>query len=194
MRKGEATRAAVIDEALRQAISRGLEGISLNGVASVLGLSKSGLFAHFVSKEALQLAVLDTAIDRFARSVVLPAAGDGRALDRLERLFVGLVDWLRGDTDTPGCLFSSMVQEYDDRPGPIRDRLVAAQAEWRSLLASVVAAAVGEGDLPKGTDPAQIAFEIVGIGSAFHQTYRLFHDPSAYARALTAFRRLLSHP
>src|SRR5687767_2055842 len=120
MGKGAVTREAIIDEALAQATRLGFEGLSLAPLAGSLGLSKSGLFAHFKSKEVLELAVLEEAIARFRRQVIEPSLSAPRE-ERLSTIFERYLDWLAGKGKKAGCLFVTLVQEYDDRPGPIRD-------------------------------------------------------------------------
>lgn len=190
MGKGAATREAVIDEALRQAVALGLEGISLGGLAENLKLSKSGLFAHFKSKEALQLAVLDEATARFRQRVVEPGLAAPRGAPRLRALFERWLDWIVGDPCMGGCVFAVASQEYDERPGPVRDRLVAVQNEWHELLARVAT------DLPKdGKAPVafgrQVAFEFVGLGLSFQLHGKLMNRRDARLRAEEGFERLL---
>jgi AcrR family transcriptional regulator len=180
----------VIDEALRQAVELGLEGISLGGLAESLKLSKSGLFAHFRSKEALQLAVLDEASDRFRRRVVEPALGEPRGEPRLRALFERWLDWIAGEPCMNGCVFAVASQEYDDRPGPVRDRLVEVQNAWHELLARVAT------DLPKdGKAPVefgrQVAFEFVGIGLSFQLHNKLMNRRDSRLRAEESLERLL---
>lgn len=190
MRKGAATREAIVGRALEQAVAVGLEGLSLGPLADSLELSKSGLFAHFRSKEALQLAVLEEAIFRFRTRVIEPSLAQPRGRARMEAMVRRWFDWVEGEPDMHGCIFAVSAQEYDDRPGLIRDRLVASQAEWHETLARVAA------DLPQaGPAPAdycrQLVFELVGISLAFQQQAKLFHAPNARARAEEAVSRLL---
>lgn len=190
MGKGAATREAVIDEALRQAVALGLEGISLGGLAERLRLSKSGLFAHFKSKEALQLAVLDEAAERFRRRVVEPALTETRGVARLRALFERWLNWIEGEPCMGGCVFAVASQEYDDRPGAVRDRLVTVQNEWHELLAQVAT------DLPKdGKAPVafgrQVAFEMVGLGLSFQLHCKLMNRRDARQRAEEGIDRLL---
>lgn len=190
MRKGAATREAIVGRALEQAVSVGLEGLSLGPLAESLDLSKSGLFAHFKSKEALQLAVLDEAIGRFRARVVEPSLAEPRGRARMETLVRRWFDWVEGEPDMRGCLFAVSAQEYDDRPGAIRDRLVASQLDWHETLARVAS------DLPKaGQAPAdycrQLVFELVGVSLAFQQQSKLFRAPNARARAEEAILRIL---
>jgi len=190
MRKGAATREAIVGRALEQAVSVGLEGLSLGPLADSLELSKSGLFAHFKSKEALQLAVLEEAIARFRTRVVEPSLAEPRGRRRMEALVRRWFDWMEGEPDMRGCIFAVSAQEYDDRPGAIRDRLVASQLEWHETLARVAS------DLPSaGKAPPdycrQLVFELVGVSLAFQQQFKLFRSPNARARAEEAVLRIL---
>jgi AcrR family transcriptional regulator len=190
MRKGAATREAIVGRALEQAVSLGLEGLSLGPLADSLELSKSGLFAHFKSKEALQLAVLEEAIDRFRARVIEPSLAEPRGRQRMEALLRRWFDWVEGEPDMRGCIFAVTAQEFDDRPGVVRDRLVESQASWHETLARVAA------DLPKaGPAPAdycrQMVFELVGISLSYQQQAKLFRAPNARARAEEAISRLL---
>lgn len=190
MRKGAATREAIVGRALEQAVSVGLEGLSLGPLADSLELSKSGLFAHFKSKEALQLAVLEEAIARFRTRVVEPSLAEPRGRRRMEALVRRWFDWMEGEPDMRGCIFAVSAQEYDDRPGAVRDRLVASQLEWHETLARVAS------DLPSaGKAPPdycrQLVFELVGVSLAFQQQSKLFRSPNARARAEEAVLRIL---
>lgn len=190
MRKGAATREAIVGRALEQAVSVGLEGLSLGPLADSLELSKSGLFAHFKSKEALQLAVLEEAIERFRTRVIEPSLALPRGRARMEALLSRWIDWIDGEADMGGCIFAVSAQEYDDRPGLIRDRLVASQADWHETLARVAS------DLPKaGKAPGdycrQLVFELVGVSLAYQQHVKLFRTANARARAEEAISRLL---
>ncbi|SEE27880.1 transcriptional regulator, TetR family [Rhizobiales bacterium GAS191] len=191
MGKGEVTRAAIISEALSQAVVGGLEGLTLGVLASSLKLSKSGLFAHFKSKEALQLAVLETAIDRFTRKVVVPALSKAEGVARLEMLFGNYLDWIRRGDGSGGCLFVTVAQEVDDRPGPVRDLLVESQTKWRGVLGQCVADTVKAKTFRADADPNQIVFEMVGIALSFQHSLKLFGDKRARLLAEQAFARLI---
>jgi AcrR family transcriptional regulator len=190
MGKGAATREAVIDEALRQAVDLGLEGISLGGLAEALKLSKSGLFAHFRSKEALQIAVLDEAAERFRRKVVEPALTAPRGAPRLRALFERWLDWIEGEPSMNGCVFAVASQEFDARPGRVRDRLVEVQGEWHELLARVATDLSSEGRAPAAYG-RQVAFEVVGLGLSFQLHGKLMNRRDARMRAEEGFERLL---
>ncbi|HEY9216403.1 MAG TPA: TetR/AcrR family transcriptional regulator [Phenylobacterium sp.] len=190
MGKGAATRDTVIGEALRQAVAVGLEGLSLGGLAETLSLSKSGLFAHFKSKEALQLAVLEEAREQFQRKVIEPAFAAPRGRPRFEALFARWLDWIEGDGSLRGCIFSVASQEYDDRPGAVRDRLVETQNDWHELLARLATDLPAEGKAPVAYG-RQLAFEFVGIGLSFQMHCKLMNRRDARERAEEAFARLL---
>ena len=193
MAKGAATREAIIDEAMRQASRLGLEGLSLGPLAGRLKLSKSGLFAHFRSKEALQLGVLEKAIDVFKAQVVLPGAAD-QAATRLRGVFERYLTWIAGPDGGGGCLFITMAQEYDDRPGALRDRLVASQMEWGGYLRGLVREGIGAGRFRADLDEEQAVFELMGAALSFQHASRLLGDAHARTRALAAFDRILAEP
>ncbi|HET7826246.1 MAG TPA: TetR/AcrR family transcriptional regulator [Anaeromyxobacter sp.] len=192
VRKGERTRGAILDGAWRLATELGLEGLTLGRLAEDLELSKSGLFAHFGSKDELQTATLARAAERFAEIVILPALQSTGGEQRLRALVERWLDWPRRARQPGGCIFVAAAAELDDRPGPARDKLVALQREWRDTLARVVKRAQDLGDLRPDVDPGQLAFEIQGIGLACHETARLLRDPRAVERARAAFERLLA--
>jgi AcrR family transcriptional regulator len=193
VRKGERTRSAILDEALALASRRGLEGLSIGALASALGMSKSGLFAHFGSKEDLQVCTLERAQARFEAAVFRPALARPAGLPRLRALFANWLAWLEGGADLPGgCPILAAATEYDDRPGPVRDRVVAGQRELRGALAKAVHGAVDAGDLRPGTDPWQVTFEIYGMILSAHHARRLLGDPRAVFRAQEALERLIA--
>lgn len=192
MGKGQETRAAILERAIRVASEAGLDGLTIGRLASALDLSKSGLFAHFASKEGLQVATLDRAAEKFVEVVLRPALKAPRGEPRLR----ALVDrWQRWPIDVPqpgGCLFVQAAVELDDKPGPARDRLVALQREWLAALATAVKGAVTEGHFRRDVDPEQVAFELYGIMLSTHHAVRLLRDARANARARRAVDRLLA--
>ena len=190
--KGDATREAIIGEAFKHAVEVGLEGLSLGVLASSLGLSKSGLFAHFKSKEALQVAVLEDAIERFAERVVRPALTQARGEPRVQALFERYLDWVTDNGAGSGCFFMALSEEYDDRPGRIRDLLIQSQNDWRDTLIRAANLAIRERHFSQNLDPEQFAFEALGIGTAFKQAFKLLRDQHARERAAKAFERLLA--
>ncbi len=191
--KGAQTKQHIVDKALALAGAVGLEALSLGSLAQALGLSKSGLFAHFESKEALQLDVLKEAIDRFARKVVVPALAAPRGRARLEALLANYLGWLETSSETGGCIFMSLSHEFDDRPGPVRDLLAQSQRDWISTIARVVQGAIDEGHLSSTLDPRQLAFELEGLGMAFRHHTNLLGDQKAGKLVKSGFERLLAH-
>src|SRR5262245_55102706 len=169
----------------------GLEGLSIGSLAGRLGLSKSGLFAHFGSKEDLQLATLQHGQQRFEATVFRPALAVPRGLPRLRALFGNWLDWIARVARPGGCVLLAAAMEYDDRPGPVREALVAGQRELRGAVAKAVRLAIQEGHLSVDTDPWQLAFEVMGILLVAHHDRGLLDDPRALNRARTAFERLI---
>jgi AcrR family transcriptional regulator len=190
--KGEQTRTAILDEALRIASKLGLEGLTIGSLAEATGMSKSGLFAHFGSREELQLAVLDYAAQRYGELVFVPVLKIERGLPRLRALFERWLDWTIESGLPGGCIMISAAIEYDDRPGPIRDAAIANQHRGNAITQKAVRLAIEEGHLRPETDPEQISFEMLGIVLATHNHRRLLGDKEARKRALTAFEELIS--
>ena len=190
--KGEQTRAAILDEALKVASKLGLEGLTIGGLADATGMSKSGLFAHFGSREDLQLAVLEHAAQRYGETVLMPALKIERGLPRLRAMFAHWLDWTLASGLPGGCIMIAAAAEYDDRPGPIRDAVIANQHRGNAVTRKAVRLAIEEGHLRADTDPEQIAFELLGIVLASHNHRRLLGDKEARKRALTAFEQLVA--
>ncbi len=190
MSKGTETRQAVLDEAARVASRVGLGGLTIGSLAATTNLSKSGLFAHFQSKEALQLQLLAHARERFIDLVVRPALAAPRGEPRVRELFRR---WLAWDADAlpGGCLFVGASAEFDDQPGPVRDRLAQDQRDWMDTIAQVFRTGIAEGHFRPDADPEQFAYDLHGVMLAFHHTSRLLGDPDAAARASRAFESLL---
>jgi AcrR family transcriptional regulator len=192
MKKGDRTRTLILNDALAVAAEVGLEGLSIGALAGRLGLSKSGLFAHFGSKEDLQLATLRHSQERFERTVFRPALALPRGLPRLRALFENWLGWIARTERPGGCVILAASVEYDDRPGPVREALVAGQRELRGALAKAVRLAIEEGHLLPDTDPWQVVFELMGIVLAVHHDRGLLDDPRAPDRARKAFERLVA--
>jgi AcrR family transcriptional regulator len=190
--KGEQTRAAILDEALRVASKLGLEGLTIGGLAEATGMSKSGLFAHFGSREDLQLAVLEHAAQRYGETVLMPALKIERGLPRLRAMFEHWLDWTLASGLPGGCIMIAAAAEYDDRPGPIRDAVIANQHRGNAVTRKAVRLAIDEGHLKTDTDPEQITFELLGIVLASHNHRRLLGDKEARTRALKAFEELVA--
>jgi AcrR family transcriptional regulator len=190
--KGEQTRAAILDAALKIASKLGLEGLTIGTLADETGMSKSGLFAHFGSREDLQLAVLEHAAQIYGQRVFLPALKIERGLPRLRALFERWLDWTIASGLPGGCIMISAAAEYDDRPGPIRDAVIANQRRGMAIEEKAVRLAIEEGHLRTDTDAEQIAFEMLGIVLASHNHRRLLSDGESKKRALTAFEQLVA--
>jgi AcrR family transcriptional regulator len=189
--KGERTRATILDEALRLVSKAGLEGLTIGTLAEATGLSKSGLFAHFGSREELMLAVLDHGQKEFTEVVLKPALAKPRGVPRVRAMFVNWLDWTESADLPGGCPMIGGATEFDDKPGPVRDMLAGGQRAWIETLKRGVQQAVQEGQLPAVTDPEQIAFEMFGIALVVHHHRRLLGYPKARARALAALDKLL---
>jgi AcrR family transcriptional regulator len=193
MRKGAQTRTLILNEAVALASQLGLEGLSIGALAGRLGLSKSGLFAHFGSKEDLQLQTLKQAQASFHETVFKPAFEAPRGLPRLRALFENWLGWIEEQRRLPGgCVLLAASIEYDDRPGAVRDALVAGQRELRGAIAKAVRMAIDAGDLAAETDPWQFTFEMLGLVLATHHDRRLLADFRAADRARAGFARLLA--
>ncbi len=187
--KGELTRQAILDHAVGLASQIGLEGLSIGRLAEDLKLSKSGLFGHFKSKEALQIQVLETAKQRFVERVVKPGLTAPRGEPRLRALVEGWIGW--GRENLGGCLFANSAFEFDDRPGLVRDYMVQNQRDWLDLLANTARVAAQEGPFDPGLDPEQFAYEVYAIMLGWNHAARLLRDPKVNERAHIAFEALL---
>jgi AcrR family transcriptional regulator len=169
--KGAATREAIIDRAYEIARFSGVEGLSIGPLAGAVGMSKSGVFAHFGSREDLQLAVIESAATRFGEAVFLPALSQPRGLPRLRALMHNWFEWVRGNSG--GCVLLGSVTEYDDRPGPLRDQVMRNEQRWRDLLRRAIQLAIECGHLRAG-DTDQYAFELYAFPLAVHHEAGLF--------------------
>jgi AcrR family transcriptional regulator len=189
--KGEETRDRILDRAWRLASRDGLSGLSIGKLASELGLSKSGLFAHFGSKEELELEVLKAGAERFTEQVLRPAFAAPRGVPRLRKVFKNWLAWVTDPAQPGGCFLLAAATELDDSEGPQRDFLASSQAALMTALAKAARFGVESGELRADLDGEQFAFELQGILMAYHHARRLLRDPKAEARAKAAFERLL---
>ena len=189
--KGQQTRAAILDAALALASQIGVEGLSIGALAEVTGMSKSGVFAHFGSREELQISVVREYHAKFEEEVFRPALAAARGLPRLRALFERWVRRVSVEIDS-GCIYISGAVEFDDRPGPVRDALVTMVQTWQHALERAIRAAVEEGHLREDTDPRQLLFEIHGLILALHHDARFLRHAGAEERARAAFERLLA--
>jgi AcrR family transcriptional regulator len=192
MRKGEATRGAILDHASKLARRVGLEGLSIGRLAEDLNLSKSGLFAHFRSKEALQIQVLETTAAQFVEMVVKPALAERRGEPRLRSLFRHWLEWAKSQKTPGGCLFVAAAVELDDRPGPVRRKLVQTQRDFLRLMANVFESGVAVGHFRSDVDAEQFAHDVYAVMLGYHHASRLLKDPAAEARAYAGFEGLLA--
>ena len=189
MSKGAETRGVILGEAGRLARRVGLGGLTIGSLATQTGMSKSGLFAHFGSKESLQLQVLEHSTDRFVDEVVRPALKAPRGAPRVRDLFDR---WLEWDSAEGGCPLVAASFELDDQPGPVRDRLVQVQRDWTDTLATVFTSGIAEGQFRPDADPRQFAQDVQGVMLAYHLASRLLADPAAADRARCGLDALLS--
>jgi AcrR family transcriptional regulator len=192
LQKGQQTRAAILDAALGLASHMGLEGLSIGALAEVTQMSKSGVFAHFGSREELQISVIREYHAKFEEEVFYPAMREARGLPRLRSLFERWVKRVSVEIDS-GCIYISGAVEFDDRPGPVRDALASMVVAWHGALARAIKIAVEEGHLVADTDAMQMLFELHGLILALHHDARFLRQPGALDRAQLAFEHVLSH-
>ncbi|MFG6198534.1 TetR/AcrR family transcriptional regulator [Nonomuraea sp. JJY05] len=186
------TRAAILERSVAIASAEGLEGLTIGRLAGELGMSKSGVLGHFGSKETLQLAVLDRAGEIFRAEVWEPARPAAPGLTRLRVLCEAWISYLERGVFPGGCFFVAAAHEFDGRPGPVRDAVETRFDAWRGRLRKEAGRAVDAGELPAGTDPDQLAFELLGAVMALNHALQLHHDPAAPSRARHAIRTRLT--
>jgi len=192
MRKGEQTRAAILDVALELASRNGLEGLTIGLLADRMNMSKSGVFAHFGSREDLQLEVVKLYHHRFEQEVFYPSIKETRGLPRLVAMYTRWVKRVSVEIAS-GCIYISGAVEYDDREGPIREELVSMVRAWQGALLRSVQQAVEHGHLRAGLEPEQLVFEMHGLILALHHDARFLRNPGAVERARAAFERLIEN-
>lgn len=190
--RGAATRDVILSRAVALARLHGLDGLTIGVLADDVGMSKSGLFAHFGSREELQLAALELNGAQFIEHVLGRALEQPRGLARLRAMLSNWFEWIRRDKTRGGCMVAAAVSEYDDQPGPVRDRLVAHQAYWREQLVRAVKLAIEAGELDASTDPQQLAFEFNALAMGVHHDGGLFDADAARKRALAAVERIIA--
>jgi AcrR family transcriptional regulator len=191
MGKGEETRAVILDAALAQASEAGFESLTIGTLAGRTGLSKSGLFAHFGSREELQVAAVEAAAARFTETVFLPALKAKRGLPRMRALFEHWLDWTERNGLT-GCPMQAAAVEFDDRPGPVRDAVVAHYRRLEQELARAVELAIEQGHLRADLDIEQFVFDMLGVIFAYYHGARLLKRDEAVSRARKGFERLIA--
>lgn len=192
MRKGELTRAAILDVALELSSRDGLEGLTIGVLADRMNMSKSGVFAHFGSREDLQLEVVKLYHHRFEQEVFFPSVREPRGLPRLQSMFDR---WLaRVSVEiASGCIYISGAVEYDDRPGPIREELVKMVQDWQDALRRAARQAIEVGHLRADADAEQLVYEMYGLILALHHDARFLRNAGAVERARRGFERLVEN-
>ncbi len=189
---GDRTRSAILDAAARLATTEGIGGLSMSRLADAVGMSKSGLFAHFGSKEELQLATIEKADSVFSAHVIEPALAAGRGLGQLRTLVSSYLAYLEADIYPGGCFFASVLAEVDTQPGAVRDRLVRFLADWLGRLETAVRDAQADGAIDPAEDPAQISFEIEAALLLANAQYIVSRTPEPIERARRAIDRRLA--
>ena len=185
------TREAILARAVDLASTEGLEGLTIGRLAGELDMSKSGLFAHFGSKEELQLSTIRAARRVFSDEAVTPAMATKSGIERLAALLAAWHDYIANDTFPGGCVLMEAAAEFDSRPGPVRDLVAETMAMWMTLLVEQVQRAVERGELAPGTDPAQLAWELHAYGLALNWDYQLNGHGPAREHAAAAVRSRL---
>ncbi|NML47817.1 TetR/AcrR family transcriptional regulator [Ramlibacter sp. G-1-2-2] len=190
LQKGQQTKAAIVDAALGLATQIGLEGLSIGALAEVTQMSKSGVFAHFGSREELQISVIREYHNRFEQEVFYPAMQAERGLPRLRSMFAQWMKRTSVEIDS-GCIYISGAVEFDDRPGPVRDALASSVQTWHSAMTRAITQAKEAGHLDADVDEEQMLFEIHGLILALHYEARFLKTPGSIARANAGFEHIL---
>jgi AcrR family transcriptional regulator len=189
--RGDRTRKAILDEAIQIASAEGLEGLSIGRLAGELGVSKSGLFAHFGSKVDLQVETVRAARETFIDEVIGAARADG-GIDEVLSLTDAWLDYMEREVFRGGCFFVAAAAEFDGRPGPVRDEVTAFVSEWLMALEAAIHDAKDAGHLAPDVDPQQLAFELHSLGMGANWAFQLYRDSAAFDRARTAIRERLT--
>ena len=189
--KGQQTKAAIVGAALGLATQIGLEGLSIGALAEVMRMSKSGVFAHFGSREELQISVIREYHARFEEEVFYPALEKAKGLPRLKALFQNWMNRTSVEIDS-GCLYISGAVEFDDRPGQVRDALASSVQTWLTAMNRAVVQAKDAGHLRNDADEHQMAFEIHGLILALHYEARFLKTPGSMERTVQAFESILA--
>lgn len=191
MNKGAQTKQTIARRAITLASKLGLEKLTIGSLARDIGMSKSGLFAHFSSKEGLQINVMEAAVEMFTARVIRPALKEPRGEPRLRAIFKNWFDWENSSLMPGGCLFIGAAAEFDDCPGVIRDFIANNQQQWWDFINGAAKLAVDEGHFRTGLDTKQFAYELLSLFLGYHQLFRLLKDPKANRRLRAAFEALL---
>jgi AcrR family transcriptional regulator len=189
--KGERTRHAILDVAAALATEEGLEPLSIGRLAEAMDMSKSGLFAHFGSKEELQIATVDHAAAMFAAEVIAPARAAPRGLARVWALCDQMIDYAKRQVFPGGCFFAATSAEFNNRPGPVRDRIAEMVQTWLSYLEHAVEQAQEAGELDRSINAREIAFQLDAFAQAANMQYQLFREERLFDDARRAIRERL---
>jgi AcrR family transcriptional regulator len=190
--RGDRTRRAILTAAVNLASVEGLEGLSIGRLATELEMSKSGLFAHFGSKEELQISTVRAAAAIFAHRVIVPATEQFEpGIARLQGMLDNWLDYMERGTFAGGCFFAAATIEMDGRPGPVRDSVAEQMTRWGSALADYAREAIERGELREDTDPEQLAFELDALGTAVNSGWQLHENDKVFERGHRAIRRRL---
>jgi AcrR family transcriptional regulator len=189
--KGTQTRERILDAALEIASREGLEGLTIGMLAEALDMSKSGVFAHFGSREELQIAVIDEYARRFMDAVYYPAIRLPRGLPRLRAMFENWLYRVQHVEIPNGCVFISGAVEFDDKEGPVRDRMVLVNRGWQNEMLTAARQAITQGHLQRDCEPEQLVFELYGFMLSLHHDARLLREPRAVERARVSFVRVI---
>ncbi len=190
--QGERTRKAILETAVHIASAEGLEGLTIGRLALKLSMSKSGLFAHFGSKEELQVATVEAARAIFIQEVIKPAFETVQGLPRLWKLCETWLAYVQSGVFRGGCFFAAVAAEFDGRPGPVRDRIAEIMKEWLAALRNAIVEAQNAGHLNKEIDATQLAFEFHSLELGANWAFQLYGDQRAFKRAREAIRERLS--
>jgi AcrR family transcriptional regulator len=192
--KGQRTRTAILAKAARLATVDGLDGLSIGGLATAIGMSKSGLYGHFGSKEDLQLATIASARETFTAEVFVPALEVPQGIRRLYTACDAFLSHIERRVFPGGCFFAVAAADVGTRPGPVRDAIAAQQRDWLELLERLARKAVAIGELDPRDDPAQLAFELNAVLVSASTSFVLQGDPAVFERARAAVRRRMPRP
>ena len=189
MKKGEDTRNSILSAGLEMASQYGLEDVTIGGLAKEMNMSKSGIFGHFQSKENLQILILNYAVEQFTQTVVLPTLKVKGGIPRIRAMVKRWINW--GNGLGGGCIFVSTSNEFSERPGLVRDALVASQKTWLNSLSRLAESAIKSGDFRPDIDPQQFAFELYSLLLGFHHYYRLLRDQDIQDKQENALEKLI---
>ena len=191
MQKGQQTKQVIVDAALGLATQIGLEGLSIGVLAEVTHMSKSGVFAHFGSREELQISVIREYFNRFEQEVFVPAMREPQGLPRLQALFANWMTRVAVEIQS-GCIFISGAVEFDDRSGPVHDALASSVKTWLQAVHRTVVQAKACGHLDENANEQQVAFEIHGLILALHYEARFLKYPGSIERAVQGFNNIVA--